>query len=164
MRQCAQSLQNFYCASINYSFGLKVRCGNCKRNDFQTNIQICILNGGNLHLNGGDTLVGSREFDYFENTCQPRSTTTTGKFESSILRSKFPNFQNLRLEVQVLRKSAIGCIITQYTTHLTRPLLGDSRIQVMPWVTVLHTKKNIQRAVSPSALGLTFVVVRSVLE
>ncbi|CAB02811.2 Apple domain-containing protein [Caenorhabditis elegans] len=65
MRQCAQSLQNFYCASINYSFGLK----------------ICILNGGNLHLNGGDTLVGSREFDYFENTCQPRSTTTT---ESSI--------------------------------------------------------------------------------
>lgn len=61
MRQCSQSSLNFYCASINYSFGLK----------------ICILNGGNLHLNGGDTLVLSKDFDYFENTCQPRGTTTT---------------------------------------------------------------------------------------
>lgn len=61
MRQCSHNALNFYCASINYSFGLK----------------ICTLNGGNLHLNGGDTLVASRDFDYFENTCQPRGTTTT---------------------------------------------------------------------------------------
>uniref|UniRef100_A0A1I7T081 Apple domain-containing protein n=1 Tax=Caenorhabditis tropicalis TaxID=1561998 RepID=A0A1I7T081_9PELO len=66
MRQCSQNALNFYCASINYSFGLK----------------ICTLNGGNLHLNGGETLVASREFDYFENTCQPRGTTTTESCES----------------------------------------------------------------------------------
>lgn len=65
MRQCTHNALNFYCASINYSFGLKV----------------CTLNGGNLHLNGGETLVASRDYDYFENTCQPRGTTTT---ESSI--------------------------------------------------------------------------------
>ncbi|CAI2351965.1 unnamed protein product [Caenorhabditis sp. 36 PRJEB53466] len=64
MRQCSL-ISQFYCASINYSFSLK----------------ICVLSGGNLHLNGGETLIASRDFDYFENTCQPRGTTTT---ESSV--------------------------------------------------------------------------------
>uniref|UniRef100_A0A8R1HJA7 Apple domain-containing protein n=1 Tax=Caenorhabditis japonica TaxID=281687 RepID=A0A8R1HJA7_CAEJA len=60
MRQCAAMTQ-FYCASINYSF----------------NLRVCILNGGSVHLNGAETLMMSRDFDYHENTCQPRGTTTT---------------------------------------------------------------------------------------
>ncbi|CAD6194641.1 unnamed protein product [Caenorhabditis auriculariae] len=54
MLACVVS-SRFYCASFNFSPTQKV----------------CVLNGGNLHLNGA-TFNQSRSFDYYENTCRPR--------------------------------------------------------------------------------------------
>ncbi|CAB3409731.1 unnamed protein product [Caenorhabditis bovis] len=59
IRSCALN-QGFYCASINY-------------NPYQ---KICIMNGGNVHLNN-EQLYSSREYDYYENTCQPKGPAVT---------------------------------------------------------------------------------------
>ncbi|CAI5448338.1 unnamed protein product [Caenorhabditis angaria] len=69
IRQCVHT-QQLYCASINYSFNLKT----------------CILNGGNLHLNS-EPLIQSRDFDYYENICQPKTNSIPKSSTTSVTAS-----------------------------------------------------------------------------